>query len=191
MARADVESLAASIADPNADTTAITRYYDDVTFELGRTTEIATQASLIESTGAVRYRLPSTAIKLIAVFYDDVELYKLGLDELAVQNPEWRYEHGNPFGYWIENEPIERFVVYPAPINPSGTVALKDLGASFVQDAISVVYTQDQANVLGWLELPVALEVASRELSMESNHKDLEAAALLRALASVLFKVVL
>jgi len=191
VARAAVETLAASIAGPNADATAITRYYDDLIFELGRVTEVATQASLIESTGAFRYTLPNAAIKLIAVFFDAKELYKLSMLELFADDPEWRFRHGPPFGYWIENEPIERFVVYPAPITFSGSVSGGNLGSSFIRDAITAIYTEDRADMPEWLELAIAVEIASRELAMESNHKDLEASGLLRALSNVLFKAVL
>lgn len=191
MARSDVESLAASLAGPDADTTAITRYYDDVTFELGRSTDLNTQATLIESTTAARYTLPAAAIKLFTVFYDDAELYKISINELYAVDPGWRLRHGVPYGYWQENEPFERFVLYPAPQTPSGSVSSGDFGTAFVKDAVTAIYTEDRADVPGWIEFPVALEVASRELAMESRHKDLVASALFRGLANVLFGVVL
>ncbi len=190
MARSDVESLAASIAGPDADTTAITRYYDDIIFELGRTTKLNTQATLIEATGASRYTLPEPAIRLLTVFYDAVELYRLSINELFASDPGWRLRHGVPFGYWQENEPFERFVVYPAPITVSGSVSGGNLGTGVIQDAITAIYTEDRADVPGWIELPIAVEIAARELAMESRHKDLDASALLRQLAGVLFKVV-
>ena len=190
MARAGVESLALTIANSVGDTNEITRIYDDVVFDLGRG-EIITQLGLIAGvSGTASYAFPSAAIEILGVFYDDTELRETTIAELDTFMSQWRDMTGRPIVYLLEGEDERTFRLIPTPVDSSGSVAGLSFGADYPTHGIGVIYTEDRTDLMTYLELPVAVGIAAREMRNVTNHQDLKTSEAFSAIADILFSMV-
>jgi hypothetical protein len=93
----------------------------------------------------------------------------------------------------VEDEAHRTFRLYPTPVTTSKSFIFlngQPLGLDFPAYAVVVFHTETRQDLPAWLELPVALEVAAREMERESNHRHLPFAATAHQLASVLFSMV-
>ena len=116
MAKVDVLQLVTDFARGQEDTIAVERYYRDFIFLLGKRA-VLTQASLVTSApGASSYTMPASAIDLMAVFYDAVQLFPASKRELDWENQNWRDAEGPPIAYTTEGETERTIRPYPKPV---------------------------------------------------------------------------
>lgn len=184
----DEMTLGASTGSP-----VVSSYYDRVVEDLARFPWLTT-ASLIPITASTgSYQLSNGQSKIVAMFYDHRQLGRLTLAEVESLNRTWRNEQGDPHSYVEEGEPVKTFRLYPSPLlssKPQSFPNLAPLGQDFPPYTILVIHTGTRTDLPTWLELPVALEVAAREMERESSHRDLEWSKQARELSGLLFAMV-
>lgn len=194
MAKADVLSLVQLIGADQADAGQIDRYYSDVVYALAQK-RLVTNVSLIPTTfNTAIYSFPASAVELISVFYDDYEVRKASIAECSsYYGSNWRDVKGSPVAYVTENEADRTFRLVPQPQANSKDFIFshgRPLGLDYPDYAAAVLHTEFRQDLPVWLELPVALDVAAREFSRDSDHRDLEFANITKQIAEFLYAMV-
>jgi hypothetical protein len=173
--KATVLALVDTVGRGQADATAAERYYRDVVFDAGRI-ELATELTLVPATaGDADYALPSGAVRLLGVFFDDVALLPVSLRELEATNPQWRDEVGAPVAYVTEGETVQTFRLYPAPdVNSKSFIPVfgEPTGRDFPLYNLAILHTEIRDDYPEWTDLVFAFGVLAREFARESNHRD-------------------
>lgn len=176
-----------------SDSTVVGNYYDRVVEDLARFPWLTTVSLIPITAGTPQYTLETTQARIIAMFYDSRQLSKLTQAQAEGINRHWRNETGPPHSYVMEDEANKTFRLYPNPTLDSKPQVFPNtapLGIDFPAYTIAIVHTGTRTDVPTWLELPVALETAAREMERESSHRDLEWAQQAHALASLLFNMI-
>lgn len=177
----------------SSDATIIGNYYDRVVEDLARFPWLTT-ISLVPLTANVsEYVLDTAQAKIIAMFYDGRQLSRLTRTQVEGLNRHWRNEYGIPHSYIVDDEFNKTFALYPIPKLDSKAQTFphsQPFGQDFPAYTLLVIHTGTRTDLPTWLELPVALEVAARDMERESNHRDLEWAARARTLSQLLFQLV-
>ena len=194
MAKVDVLQLVTDFSRGQADVTTVERYYRDIVYLLGRRA-LLTQASLVASSpGATSYAMPSSAIDLMAVFYDATQLFPASRRELEWENQNWRDEEGPPQAYITEGETERTIRPYPKPVISSKDFIFlfgSPFGKDFPAYSISMIHTETRTDVPVWLELPLALFILGAEFKRESAHKDPDFSQACELVANSLLEMVL
>ncbi len=194
MAKADVIALAEDFAGLRSDAatlsdaTAIDRYYGDVVRELGLTAESACNAAFVAVVdGTATYALPSTAVHLMALLYDDTDLRVTMRRALEAYEHDWRTRKGRPRAYLNQDEDVRTFRIVPVPDRSGDTIGgSTPFTGTFPGNNLTFLFTENVTDVLPWDELWTALDVTSREFSRESDHFDPVLADTFLKLASVI-----
>lgn len=184
----DDMTLGASVGSP-----VVSSYYDRVVEDLARFPWLTTMSLIPVVAGTSSYQLSNAQAKIIGMFYDRRQLGKLTIAEAESLNRYWRNEQGDPHSYIEEGEAVKTFRLYPSPIFTSKSQVFpnsRPFGIDFPAYTLLVIHTGTRTDLPTWLELPVALEVAARELERESPHRDLEWAQAAHNMASLLFEMV-
>lgn len=191
--KSDVLALVASFSNGQADPNQASIFYDQVVQDYA-TMPILTQASLITVTANTsQYAIPSTAIKLIAAFYDDRWLDRLTLRAAESVSPQWRDQIGTPIAYVVEGETTKTLRLYPNPqLNSKNFVPVfgSPFGLDYPPYSAVVVHTETRQDLPAWLELPCCFEVLRREFTRESNHRDIAFATLCGKMTGALLSMV-
>lgn len=193
MSKATVLTLVSDLTLGAADATAADRYYDRVVEDLARFPWMTAMSLIPVTKGTSQYTLETTQVKILAMFYDARQLGKLTLAQAEGLNRYWRNEVGQPHSYVVEDEAQKTFRLYPSPdldSKPQSFPNSQPFGIDFPAYTIVLLHTETRTDVPAWLELPVALEVAAREMERESSHRDVEWATQARAMADALFSMV-
>jgi len=168
-------SLASNLALGDVTTSSFDRFFDAVMRDLAWTTALIEISTESISSGQTSVTLPTLAMKIVAVFFEDRQLDPISLRSLESFDPQWRDRRGEPVGYVTEGEATRTYRLYPVPDYP-GTLTL--------------FHTQLQVAVPRWLELPLAYEILSREFSRESNHRDDTMAQMCEQMSTLLLSMV-
>lgn len=168
-------SLASNLALGDVTTSSFDRFFDAVMRDLAWTTALIEISTESISSGQTSVTLPTLAMKIVAVFFEDRQLDPISLRSLESFDPQWRDRRGEPVGYVTEGEGTRTYRLYPVPDYP-GTLTL--------------FHTQLQVAVPQWLELPLAYEILSREFSRESNHRDDTMAQMCEQMSTLLLSMV-
>lgn len=177
------------------DDTAISDLYDDVIIMLGSAPIITNAAAQQSFAFFATYPEPAAAIMPLAVFFGDRETPLTELNALESQNGNWRgTSTGTPVVATQDTEREGSITFFPAPAAgsaaPTGVFAT-DFGAGFDPNFVSFIFTEDRQDVMAWLELMIALEVAGREMAREGEQMDSDAAAAFFKLSQVIRAMVL
>lgn len=180
MAKIDVLNLVNIMANnPTsnlADQTAISNFYDDVVSDLGMSKdETLTNADFVALTAGVQtYTYPTTALRLLAVLSDTSHLQPSNIREADLFNPGWRTSQDDPKVWLIEQESRRQFSLVPIPPRTGQPIAgATPFTGTYPADNVTVVFTENRADVNPWEELVVALMILVREFSRDSDHRDL------------------
>lgn len=193
MTRATTLTWVDDLSATQADATLTDDYYDAVVQDVSAIA-IFVEASLVAVTsGTSQYTLPSYAREILSVFYDDTELERTSKRELTDYNSVWSLESGSPVAYGIDDESKRTFVVYPVPDISSAAFAFpfgEPFGRDYPRYALSVVHTDVRVDYPKWMDLPIAASVLAQEFRRESNHKDVEVAALWKSTSELLLGMI-
>lgn len=198
MSRATTITLAASLANPNAtitDATKLGDYYDEAVRELGLGVLVPgamslTGAEFVAATeGEDTYTIPTTALKLLYVFYDRSQLSFAATDEALIYDEEWRNARGVPVSFLTADQDQRTIAVCPTPDVDGQTIGVTTPFTGFPSENLLFIYTEERADVATDEELPLALTILSRELARDSNHTDQNTAMLAAALAAMFWKM--
>lgn len=193
MSKTTVLTLVSDLTLGAADATAAGNYYDRVVEDLARFPWLTTMSLIPVTKNTSQYTLDTDQANIIAMFYDARQLGKLTLAQAEGINRYWRNEVGQPHSYVVEDEAHKTFRLYPSPdldSKPQSFPNSQPFGLDFPAYTIVLLHTETRTDVPLWLELPVALEVAAREMERESSHRDVEWATQARAMADALFSMV-
>lgn len=213
MANATITTYAQDLSNVKLDTqqhtttgagtpAATLNYQDDIIFEMaagampGVLVQVAAEF-LPTVAGDTVFDLPTVdgARTLLEVFFDDRQLAFIRKDEAWSFDPEWRVTPtARPFGYVLDPEDRTQFSIFPPPKNDGDTIgASTPLGGPFPVGNVGIIYARTDLAFAGStyrdLFLPMAFEVLSRELAMDSDHRDDEGAKNAHMLAEVFFKL--
>ena len=177
MAKADVLALAQILAADQADGAHLSRFYDDIIRELGEQTDTLASFSLLEADrGDGQYAIPPEAVRLLAVYYDDRELYRTDPNDLAtVYGPHWRDRIERPTAFTEDQETSGAFRIVPAPDLDSLAfvpVYFSPFGLDYPGASGAMLHTDRRTDVPVYLELWLALEILAREFRRPSTHVD-------------------
>lgn len=170
-----------------ADTTVTPVLFDECIQELGHDprawlTAVGTQ-NLANTNALVTLAGSLNIVRMLGLFYQDRQLRQATVGELDAFSGSWRDEVGKPVAYVVEEEKDRIVRLYPRPSQAvSGTIT--------TDPPLSIVYTEQRTTVPDWLDLPVALLVFAREFERESNHRDIDTAAIARALGEDMLRMV-
>lgn len=193
MSKVTTTALARDLTLLAGDATQIGLFYDRVVEDLSRFPWLTTASIVAVSTTTGQIQLTDTMSKILAMFWDTRQLAPLTLDQVESFNRLWRGERGDPHSYVVEDEPHKVFRLYPRPIAPNKALSYPNsqpLGKDFPAYAVTILHTELRVDLPEWLELPVALECAAREMERESNHRDVRWATQARSMADTLFSMV-
>jgi len=195
MAQTDVLALIDDLAGTRSDTASLAeaaarlRYYTDVVYENGLLRERDCDASYVAVTRSdADYALPSTAIRVLALLYDNRHLRPIMRRGLEAYDPAHRAREGRPAAYTTQDEDQRTMRLIPVPDVDGVAVAALDplVDPEFPGNNLTFIYTATVDDVAPEDELWVALEVLSREFGHESDHLDPQFAKLARQLAAML-----
>lgn len=196
MSRADALQLVQDISLSQADPVLASHYYDEVLNSLGEL-DLITALELVEiDADDPIVDLPSQAVRLIGVFYNDSFLNRASVQEVEAfaGNASWQSLKREPKAYVSERESERSFRLFPKPVEPSAAFDFafgQPLGHDFPLNAAVVVITERRDDLPGWLELPIVFEILAKEYERESDHQDKAFADICREAASLFFLMVL
>lgn len=175
MSRADVLTLAQFYANDLADNSALDRFLDDVIYEQGR--EPIMMAVSLDSivSGQGPYDYPAGAIELFDVFFDGKILSCERQETLEVLSRTWQSSTGTPIAWVKENEEKAQYRLYPKSTAATGSMSFPNgepFGVDLPDNALVIIHSEYRQDVLPWMEDWIALEIAAREFSRESDHQD-------------------
>jgi len=193
MAKLDVITLAEDFASLRSDAatlsdaTAIDRYYADIVRETGMTGESSCNASFVAGVVATAtYVLPSAALRLLTLVYDDRDLRPAMRRALETYDHDWRTRKGRPTSFVTEDEDVRTVRLVPVPDRAGETIgASTPFVGSFPDNNLMFIFTENVTDVLPWDELWTALDVTAREFARESDHFDAVMADTWRKLAAI------
>lgn len=187
--KTQVLSLVSWLSAGLADATTSGYFYDEVLRELAHDprawcTEIASQdtGTIANTSDPSRFEVRQADLvtgKLLAVFYGGRQLSEVSRPELLALNPAWTDEVGEPYLFTRDEEDQGVLRLYPRPRVLPVTGGNLDLA---VEDFPIVLYTDVSSTIPTLLALPIALLILSREFERESNHRDLPASEIWKAL---------
>jgi len=190
MPQADVLSLVNLLSTGLRDSTAASNYYTRIVLEHGSMRTSLTDATYVAGVAdQLTYSKPTAAIRILGVFYDQAWLY--GEDERSLQrfDPFWRELSGAPAVYSFDAETLDTIAVVPRPARSGAAIGVTTPFTGFPSDNLTVVYTNNAADVQPWEELAVACDILAREFGRWSDHQDTSASATWRQLADFFLTV--
>ena len=176
MAKSDVVTLVDNLSLSVTDATEVGVLYDEVVRELGFM-ELLTSVEVQQVDGgqATVVLEDDTVMALDVYTSDGGRLDRTSTNAVkAVFGNQWRHLVGSPVAYVKDHEDENVIRLVPTP---SGS------------EVVTIIRTDARDDVPVWLELPLALEVLSREMARESNHQDVKFAAAASGLARMLFQL--
>lgn len=176
MARSDVLTLVDTFSLSVADATESGIYYDEIVRELGFS-EVLTSTE-VQSVSAQQGTLTLAPDTIRAL-----EMYSSAVGKLdttntnalrAIYGNSWKRLGGTTVAYSQDEENDNTVRLAPVSANPI---------------TMTIVRTDARTDVPVWLELPIALEILSREMSRESDHQDVKFAVACAKVGQLLFNL--
>ena len=177
MARADVLQLVDDLLLKPEETSDAETFYDDVIRELGfREFLTGTRDQSVEAKDP-EYTIGLDTIRVLEAHTRDTGRLNPASGQAlrASYGSTWRQRTGSPCHFTRTDESSNVLRLFPVP-DCAGT--------------LTIIRTEFRNDLPYWLELPVALEIASRLLIRESANQDLAWASQAKRLANVLFELV-
>lgn len=176
MAKADVLTLVSNFGVNAVDANETTVLYDEVVRELGLKEVLIGTESIDVKAGTPVYATLDDNMELLEMYGNGGRIDKASIAALqALFGSDWRNRKGTPLAYTEQEVDDGKFRLVPQPTAP---------------DTLTLIRDEAPVDVPLWLEVPVALEVLSREYSRESDHQDIAFAKLAHQLAALLFNFV-
>ena len=167
------------------------KYYDDVLERLGFD-KWFTQVSFVSVTaGTPTYTLDFNPAKIIAAFFGASMIYRESVAGLEALNPNWRDEKGTPQFFTSEGETVNVIRLYPEPDVTSGIFSFSSgspFGVDFPKSVLGLVHSDTIVDAPSWLDLPIALEVLSKEFMHQSDHRDEEFSGLCKQISDFIYQ---
>ena len=176
MAQADVLTLVDDISLGQANAAEAAVFYAEIIRELGFV-EVLTGTETISVTAFNgNYTLATSTIMALEFYSTRGFLTKSDTPGLkSIFGSSWRNRTGSPVAVTMEDENNNSFSLVPIPQE---------------SDTLTVICTETRTDVPTWLELPLALEILSREYLRESDHQDVEFSSMCKQLADLAFNLV-
>lgn len=174
MAKADVLTLVSNFGVNAVDANETTILYDEVVRELGLRGVLVGTEQINVIAGAATYKLLSDMKQILEIHGIGGRLSRETVNGLqAIFGANWRDMKSTPLAFTTIEEEDKVVRLVPEPTEA---------------DTMTVLRAEEPTDVPVWLELPVAMEVLSREYSRESDHQDIAFAALAHELSTLLFQ---
>ena len=186
--RTEILATIAFLSAGLADQTECSRLYTEVAIELAHDPRAWMSAATTLNTGtdadtsdADQLELRTAVVKLLGLFYSHRQLSEETVASLAGFNPAWRDEIGDPWCFTRQGEDARIVRLYPKPrLLPVTGESLTN-----VTNSAFVIYCDARTDFIpDVLHLPIALLILAREFERESNHRDLGAAEIWRAMGT-------
>jgi hypothetical protein len=184
-----------------ADASMISQFYNDIVDELpnrgaGQLGHVRDATTITAVDGTKAYSFPTYFGKPVFLFYsytpDGIAfviniLQECSLSDLETYSKTWRSNaKGNPIFYTMEDQAVDKFMVYPTPL-ASGTIS-----GNFL-----LYYTLDSAgmSLAGngepyWLSYAIIHEIIHREFARPSDHQDIDYAEANKMVANLIYNIV-
>lgn len=168
MSMADVLALVQTISNGAADGTATPAFYSDTINELAEALWFTQAQPWTNTIGQLEVDfiavLTPDPIDISAIVYNDSELDEANLLELEMIDPHWRDAQGRPTTFVVEDEDAKVVALYPRPDE--------------ARTDNQVFFSYAPTDAFYYLELAIAMRILEREMMRESDHCDMQMAAL-------------
>lgn len=176
MAKDDVLTLVTDFSLNVADADETDVLYDEVVRELGFLEVLtSTETQVVEDHQAVVV-LATDTIRLLELYSSEggrLDSTTVNMVRAILGN-NWRDQVGYPRAYVQDQENDNTVRLVPKPVAPLQVTAIR---------------SDSRTDVPVWLELPLALEILSREMSRESDHQDIAFGAACAQFSRLLFNI--
>lgn len=175
MTKTTIKTLVQDLCYDKATDAQIGTYFDDVMEEICKLPncpfiDTYTDASV---DGTSDYTYPTSAVRILAIFYNAIPLSYVTVPELEAYDRDWRALTGDPYFYTFEDVSTRTYTLIPQPDTDD--------------DDIVVVHTDNRStDIEDWIGLSIALAILSREFARPSDHQDIKFSEACKAGAQIL-----
>ena len=178
MTRAQIITLADSLAHGASASTPLQDSFDDVLERLAKTTSPFINTETFSPTdGTAEYSYPASAVMLLAVFHGAKQLPIVTGKELEAYDEDWKAtaaSEGTPIVATYHERDARKVRLFPTP----DTTATN--GGTFV-------FAENRTtDIPVWLALPIIFEMLADDFSYPSSHQDKEMAQVCQDMAEIL-----
>jgi hypothetical protein len=177
VAQADVLTLVSNFGVNDVDADEPTVFYEEIVRELALKGQLIGTETIAAVAGEAVYTMLNENMEIL-----EMHLASSGrIDAASIKalqslfGADWRDRKGTPLAYTTDEETDGDFRLIPEPT---------------ASDTITMLRKESRTDIPTWLELPLALEIVSREFQRESDHQDIVFAELSHQLATILFQFV-
>lgn len=178
MSRAQIVTLADSLAHGVSASASLQDSFDDVLERLARTTSPFVDTETYTPTdGTAEYSYPSSAVVLLAVFHGAVQLPLTNVKELEAYDEDWRATAattGTPVAHSFTERDARKVLLFPTPDTTAAA------GGTFL------FAEQRTTDIPVWLALPIIFEMLSEDFAYPSDHQDKEMSEVCAQMAEIL-----
>lgn len=189
MSKATTINFAEMLSATLADSGHLDRFYDEQCYTLAAKDEWLTNMTVVKATsGTSVYPVDDTMVGLIAVLWDDRELYEEKRRALDAYNPQWRDLVGPPTSYVLDTSSYD-ITVFPRPPRTADDFVpahdMDPIGRDYPAGSLVILHTEARTDVPEFMEPLLAMQILSREFARESRHHDQTFAEAAAALAQL------
>lgn len=184
--KADIVTLAQTLASVDTDTARLNDFYDEALIALGDSEVIVGTHFIQVVAGTAEYALPAASLVVLAAFYNDVELTRAEVHQLVSCSRSWTSDTGTPTSFILMHEEQRTIRLYPEPVVTGDAIGGADFGSNYPANDL-VLFTVDTTDAVpNWLDLALAMGILSREFGRQSASRDPVAAAAATTLGQVI-----
>lgn len=172
MSKANILTLASTIALDLENDTTISQFFDDLIETMAFLPKpLFTEYTIEEITsGTATYSYDQTdMLKVLHAFMSDTEIFMTDENGLEAYSSTWRSASGTPIALtqdWLQRQ----YTFYPNPnISTSGTGGAAPLGVDYATNPVFIIYAKDRSSGFAeYYALPLALLALAREFSYDA-----------------------
>ena len=193
MTKNDILDLIQDIARDEADTDAISAYYDEIVEELGKLPDppMVERDLLTVTSGTATYDYPAAAVELLYYFQHAYQLPHITEETLEAYEITWRDDSGAPRAWKTNEENAREFRLYPNPNITStalGVGATEPFGEDFPTNMGALIYSDTrESDISDMVGLYITFRVLHKEFVRPSNHQDVAWAMLHQEISDVFY----
>lgn len=160
--KSDIIDLAQVFCQAQGNTTTIAAYFDEVMDDLARKTEppfaAAEAFNVVDATSV--YAFQTSAIEILAVFFEGRQLSKALIHELEAYDISWRTSPGDPLAYLMKEQTSREYRLFPIP------------NADSTNGGTELYSAAPSTGIQEWYALYIAFAVLAEEFAYISQHVD-------------------
>lgn len=163
MTKTTITTLVQDMCYSKANAAQLSTYFDDVMEQICKMPNCPFVDTYTDASVAAQadYDFPANAVRIIAIFYNEIPLSYATVAQLEAYDDDWRNLGADPRFYTFEDATARTFTLAPTPDTSS--------------DDIVIVYTDNRStDIEDWIAFSIALSMLSKEFARPSDHQDIK-----------------